>query len=121
MEMVGVLKEKIVKTFNLTNCMVYIGEQNIEHMKNSHPDEYEIYYEHIGAIIGSPDYVGENLKDGSLELIKEFYSEEKKCYIKVAVRMSKNGTLFARTLYKLNDKKFEFQLLNKYYVCVKNL
>lgn len=119
MSVAGVLNKKIAELFKLRNNIVYIGEQNIEHMRSKHPDEYELYYEEISSIINAPDYVGKNLLNDSIELVKEFYSEEKKCYIKVAIRMSNNGTLFAKTLYKLNDKKFEYQLSQGNYICVK--
>ena len=48
------------------------------------------------------------------ELIKEFEISEK-VYVKVAVRISKKGKLFARTLYKLTDtERFEYQLSKRF-------
>lgn len=114
-EIIGILIEKIKIEFELNETMVYIGPQNIEHIRNKHPEDYETYFEYISEIISSPDYFGKNLKDKSIELIKEFEISEK-VYVKVAVRISKKGKLFARTLYKLTDtERFEYQLSKGFY------
>ncbi|PGH23295.1 MULTISPECIES: PBECR2 nuclease fold domain-containing protein [Fusobacterium] len=114
-EIIGILIEKIKIEFELNETMVYIGPQNIEHIRNKHPEDYETYFEYISEIISSPDYFGKNLKDESIELIKEFEISEK-VYVKVAVRISKKGKLFARTLYKLTDtERFEYQLSKGFY------
>lgn len=114
-EMIGILIEEIKIEFELNETIVYIGPQNIEHIRNKHPEDYEIYFKSISEIISSPDYYGRNLKDGSIELIKEFEISEKK-YVKVAVKVSKKGKLFAKTLYVLtNSERFEYQLSEGYY------
>ena len=114
-EMIGILIEEIKIEFELNETIVYIGPQNIEHIRNKHPEDYEIYFKSISEIISSPDYYGRNLKHGSIELIKEFEISEKK-YVKVAVKVSKRGKLFAKTLYVLtNSERFEYQLSEGYY------
>ena len=114
-EMIGILIEEIKIEFELNETIVYIGPQNIEYIRNKHPEDYEIYFKSISEIISSPDYYGRNLKDGSIELIKEFEISEKK-YVKVAVKVSKRGKLFAKTLYVLtNSERFEYQLSEGYY------
>lgn len=114
-EVIGILNEEIKKYFGLKENFVYIGEQNKEHIKNKHYEDYEKYFEYISEIISSPDYYGKNLKDDSIELVKEFETSEKS-YVKVAVRISKKDILFARTLYKLSDKeRFEYQLSKGFY------
>lgn len=114
-EMIGILIEEIKIEFKLEEAMVYIGPQNIEHIRNKHLEDYEVYFKNISEIISSPDYYGRNLKNGSIELIKEFKISGKE-YVKVAVRISKNGKLFARTLYKLTDtERFEYQLSKGFY------
>lgn len=118
-ELIGILNEEIKSFFGLEESFVYIGEQNKEHIKNKHYEDYETYFEYISEIISSPDFFGKNLKDDSIELVKEFEISEK-AYIKVAVRISKKGTLFARTLYKLSDReRFEYQLSKGFYQKVK--
>ena len=120
-EIKGFLNQKTVEFFNLKDNKVYIGEQNILHMKNKHYSDYEIYYEHLYEIINSPDYIGKNPRDNSLELVKEFFCEETKTYVKIGIRISQKGTLFVRTLYTLNSSKFEFQVSKGSYKKVQNL
>ena len=119
-EMIGSLKKEIVDYFDLKENIVYIGEQNKQHIRNKHYEDYEEYYSHISEIISSPNYYGKNLSDDSIELVKEF-KVSRKIYVKVAVRVSKNGTLFARTLYKLSDsERFEYQLSKGFYQKLKD-
>ena len=114
-ELIGILNKEITDYFDLKENYVYLGEQNKEHIKKKHYQDYENYFEYISEIISSPDYFGKNLKDESIELIKEFEISEK-VYVKVAVRISKKGKLFARTLYKLTDtERFEYQLSKGFY------
>ena len=108
-ELVGILNSQIIEYFNLSTNFVYIGEQNKEHIKKKHYEDYSKYYNYISEIINSPDYFGKNPLDNSIELVKEFKVNETK-YIKVALRISNSGILFARTLYKLNSYKFLYQL-----------
>ena len=108
-ELVGILNSQIIEYFNLSTHFVYIGEQNKEHIKKKHYEDYSKYYSYISEIINSPDYFGKNPLDNSIELVKEFKVNETN-YIKVALRISNSGILFARTLYKLNSSKFLDQL-----------
>jgi hypothetical protein len=82
---------------------ILLGPSNIAHMKKSHPADYARYGEYIPLILSSPDYVGENPTDGSIEYVREF--EIDGAFVKVAVRVSAGGALYARSVYKLNDKR----------------
>ena len=108
-ELIGILNSKIIEYFNLNTSLVYIGKQNEEHIKNKHYEDYEKYYSYISEIVNSPDYFGKNPLDNLIELVKEFKVDGTN-YVKVALRISNSGVLFARTLYKLNSSKFLYQL-----------
>ena len=82
------------------NAPVFIGETNIEHIKNRHPYEYEKYFIEIGTIIDSPDYVGLNPKDSSILFVKLFELHGE--YIRVAVKVSSEGRCFAKTMHLLS-------------------
>ena len=43
-ELVGILNAQIIEYFNLSTNFVYIGEQNKEHIKNKHYEDYSKYY-----------------------------------------------------------------------------
>jgi len=90
----------ILKLDILPDTPVYIGETNLEHIKNRHPYEYEKYLPDIGQIIDTPDYVGINPKDSSILFVKlyEVHGE----YIRVAVRITAGGRCYAKTLHLLS-------------------
>lgn len=79
---------------------VFIGDTNIEHIKNRHPYEYEKYFPDIGIIISSPDYVGLNPKDGSVLFVKLYEINGE--YIRVAVKIVSSGRCYAKTLHLLS-------------------
>ena len=103
MEIIGYISQAVIKTLDLKispNTPVFIGESNIEHIKSRHPYEYEQYYQDIGLIINSPDYVGLNPKDDSILFVKLYkvYGE----FIRVAVKITSGGKCFAKTLHSLS-------------------
>lgn len=82
---------------------IYLGNSNIQHMIRRHPADYAKYGQFIPQILAQPDYVGENPADGSIEYVKDFQINGE--FVKVAVRLSSNGTLYARSLYVLNPNR----------------
>ena len=103
MEIIGYISQSVIELLELNlrpNTPVFIGESNITHIKTRHPYEYEKYYSYIGSIINNPDYVGKNPNDGSLLFVKLFEIDRE--YIRVAVKITANGTCFAKTLHSLS-------------------
>lgn len=94
-----------LKLSELENKPVYIGDSNIEHMKNSHPDDFKKYFNHLSEILSNPDYACINQKDNSIELVKQFKLNNE--YVKLAIRISLSGILYARSLYVLNSQRVE--------------
>ena len=82
---------------------IYIADSNIKHMKTSHPDDFKKYGAELNNIIASPDYVGKNAKDDSIEFTKEFCINGE--FVKVAVRVSTRNKYYARSLYVLNPNR----------------
>lgn len=98
----------IVKNYWLdidTGTPIYIGSSNIEHIKNRHPYEYEKYFPYISDIISNPNYVGKNPSDESITYVKFYQIGEE--YVRVAVRVTTNGTAFAKTLHLLSTVNAE--------------
>ena len=85
------------------NTPIYLGSANIAHMQAKHPREYRKYGACIGLILATPDYVGTNPTDGSVEYVKEFVVEQE--YVKVAVRVSGGNTFYARSMYVLRNNR----------------
>lgn len=103
MEIIGYISQAVIKTLDLKispNTPVFIGESNIEHIKSRHPYEYDQYYQDIGLIINSPDYVGLNPKDDSILFVKLYKVNGE--YIRVAVKITSGGKCFAKTLHSLS-------------------
>ena len=82
---------------------IYIGPTNVEHMEREHPYEFELFFNFIPKIISEPDFVGQNPKDGSIEYIKSFPTNAGQ-YLKLAVRISNDNFLFARSLYEILER-----------------
>jgi len=105
-EIIGEISEEVKKLLELdlpSGTPIYIGPTNIEHMQWEHPTEYERYFTVLPRIISTPDFVGLNPKDSSIEYIKTFSTSAGK-YIKLAVRISNDGFLFARSLYEIFER-----------------
>ncbi len=105
-QQVGSIKSDVIKALGLTvtdNTPIYLGPSNIQHMNQKHSADYQKYGKQIPAILASPDYVGINPSDGSIEYVKEFLIAGE--YVKVAVRIAGSGKYFARSLYVLNPNR----------------
>ena len=103
---VGVLCQRVIDLLGLTlseGQHILLGESNIAHMVSRHPADYALYGEYIPLILSTPDYVALNPKDCSIEYVKEVQVDS--TYVKVAVRVSARGQLFARSVYRLNTNR----------------
>ena len=103
---VGKITQNLISKLNLkipADTPILLGASNIQHMKTSHPADYSKYGRYIKDILNAPDYVGINKKDGSIEYVKEYVLDNE--FVKVAVRVSTNGSYFARSLYVLNNNR----------------
>ena len=110
---VGKLSERVTSLLGLplqAGKPILLGTGNIAHMMNRHPADYAKYGQYIPYILAAPDYVGQNPSDGSIEYVKDFQINGE--YVKVAVRISGGGTLFARSLYVLNPNRVQ-NFINK--------
>ena len=105
---VGQINQRVIYLLKLnieSGTPIYLGDSNIKHMLLSHPDDYNKYKDKITDIINSPEYVGINPKDQSIEYVKTFSVENKS--VKVAIRVSSSGVHFARTLYARDISKVD--------------
>jgi hypothetical protein len=107
-EKVGQIKDIVISILNLSlgpNTPILLGETNLEHMKSEHPEDFEKYGSKLGEILQNPDYVAKHPRKDSIEYIKKYYDEDKGDYVLVAVRASKTGIYYARTLFVMGDEK----------------
>ena len=105
---VGELSQAVVDALRLSmkpGREILLGESNIRHMLGKHPAAYHRYAHALPDILAAPDYVGLNPKDGSIEYVREFLLDGE--FVKVAVRVSGSGNLYARSMYVLNRQRVQ--------------
>ena len=101
---VGTIDEKTIMLLGLDitpGTPILLGESNITHMRESHPEAYEKYFSNLEAILSAPDYVNLNPKDGSIKYIKTLDE-----HVVIGVRVSTKGKAFARTIFTIEEWKF---------------
>lgn len=102
---VGIIDEKTVNLLGLTiapGTPILLGESNIQHMKESHPEAYGKYFAMLEDILSTPDYVNLNPKDKSVKYIKTIDE-----HVVVGVRVSTRGNAFARTIFTFENWKLQ--------------
>lgn len=102
---VGTIDKKTIDLLGLSiapDTPILLGESNINHMKESHPEDYEKYFSSLETILATPDYVNLNPKDGSIKYIKTIDE-----HVVVGVRVSTKGKAFARTIFTIEEWKFK--------------
>jgi len=101
---VGVITQKTIDLLELegieAGTEIYIGETNIRHMRDDHPEDHEKYFDQLEDIIANPDFVAKHPQHGSPQYIKVFEG-----HVMVAVRISQRGTWFTRTLFTMSEEK----------------
>ena len=113
---IGLVNKKIIKLLGLDYAKeepIFIGDENIKHMKEEHPLDFEKYGKDIENIISNPTYLARNEKKKSIEFIKKYKINNE--YVLVAVRVSSKNVHFARTMYVMADEKVEKYFKHKYF------
>lgn len=102
-QIIGYFEQSVIDLLQLDipkNTPIFLGESNVEHMKNRHPYEFDKYFSDISEIISHPDYVGVNPSDNSVGFVKEYLISGE--YVRVAVRVTTKGQHFAKSLHSLS-------------------
>lgn len=114
---IGKITKKIIRILGLNYSKekpIFIGDTNIKHMKDKHPEDFKKYAFKIEEILKNPTYLARNEKKKSIEFIKK-YNINKKDYVLVAVRVSSNNIHFVRTMYIMADEKVKKYLKHNYF------
>ena len=112
---IGIVNKKVIQLLDLKYTKeppIIIGESNLAHMQKEHPKDFEKYGNNIEDIINNPTYVALNPNQNSIEYIKEYKIDDE--FVLVAVRVTNNGTMFARTLFVMTERKKEKYLSKGY-------
>lgn len=116
-KVVGKINKKVIKLLNLDYIQelpILLGESNIIHMKKNHEKDYNKYGEYIEEILEKPDYIAKNPKDSSLEYIKEDKGNNN--FVLIAVRATKQGKMFVKTLFVMSKRKKEAYIKKGYMI-----
>lgn len=103
---IGMVTKRVIKLLDLdfkTEIPIYIGEDNVNHMKREHLEAFTKYGSDIEDIINNPTYIARNPNQGSIEYIKEYQLDDD--FVLVAVRATNKGRMFARTLFIMTQRK----------------
>lgn len=114
---IGKITKKIIQILGLNYSEekpIFIGNANIKHMKDEHPEDFKKYASKIEEIIKNPTYLARNEKKKSIEFIKKYNVNEKE-YVLVAVRVSNNNVHFARTMYVMANEKVQKYFEHNYF------
>ena len=76
---VGRIEQKLVDLLGIDmpdDPMIYLGDQNIAHIKAKHFEDYRRYGNRLSSILSEHDYVGVDVKTVLLSLSRSFGSME---------------------------------------------
>ena len=112
---IGKVNKKVIDILGLDyeeGKAIFIGENNIKHMKEKHYEDFVRYGNDIEEIISNPTYIARNPNQDSIEYIKEYIVDNE--LVLVAVRTSNQGTMFVKTLFTMSEKKKNIYLTRGY-------
>ena len=103
-------------TKDITTDEVIITDKQIDHIKNRHPNDYELFNKYFEKIVEQPDYIIEANKPFTALILKEIQIDNKK--FKTVVRLAtsndtpsyKNSII---TFMKIDDSEWNRILKNK--------
>lgn len=106
---IGVFSARVISLLSLDiepGTPIFISDTNREHIREHHPDAYMLYFDQISDIISAPDYVGiGGVQISSIEFIKRF--EVNNELVNVAVRSTKSGIHFARSMFIIDEMQLQ--------------
>ena len=101
---------------NITTREVVLTERQIEHIKERHPNDFELYFKYIKEIIKDPDYIIRDAKPNTGFLLKEFIEENKHFQLIIRLHTTEDNNDYKNsiiTFLKVNKKKYNQYLRNK--------
>lgn len=115
---VGKINKEIYKciTEDIITDEVIITEKQIQHIKESHPGNYEVFSKYFNQIVSEPDYIIETYKPNTALILKEITVEDEvfKTVVKLATSSDKsNYKNSIITFMKIDKKEWDRLLRNK--------
>ena len=103
MKRVGAFSLEVVELLGLSiapGTQIFVGQTNIDHMKTSHPEDFNKYYDCLEEILSTPDWVIPDPEGDGIQFVKQMDA-----HVIVAVRASGSGKFYARTIFSMIREK----------------
>ncbi len=118
MKIIGRLDIEIYKC--ITDCIitdeVIITEERIQHIKERHPNDYEIFCSYMREVIEHPEYIIEANKPNTALILKSFSNGDKQFKTILRLVTSADNNAFKNsiiTFMKINEKEWNRLIKNK--------
>ncbi|MCM1545135.1 MAG: PBECR2 nuclease fold domain-containing protein [Ruminococcus sp.] len=118
MHYIGKIDKKIYScvTDDITTDEVVITDNQIEHIKERHPNDYERYFTYAKEIIESPDYILEANKPNTAFVLKHINDNGKNYQLILRLKTSEDPDCYKNsiiTFLKVEDKRYNRYLRTK--------
>lgn len=118
MNIIGRLDIEIYKciTDSIITDEVIITEERIQHIKERHPNDYELFYSYMRAVIEHPEYIIEANKPNTALILKSFSNGDKQFKTILRLVTSADNNAFKNsiiTFMKINEKEWNRLIKNK--------
>lgn len=103
-------------TKDITTDEVIITDKQIDHIKNRHPNDYELFNKYLEKIVEQPDYIIEANKPFTALILKEIQIDNKKFKNIVRLATSNDTPSYKNsiiTFMKIDDREWNRILKNK--------
>ena len=117
MDFICKLNKELYKIISedISSDEVIITDRAIEHIKQSHPGDYENFSKYFSEIITEPDYILEANKPNRAVLLKEILIEDKKLKLILRLQTSTDNPEFKNsivTFQNISEKRYRRYLNN---------
>ena len=115
---VGTINREIYKciTEDIITDEVIITDNQIQHIKYRHPNDYERFSEYFGEIVSNPDYIVETPKPNTALILKEIIIEKEQFKTLLRLVTSSDNREYKNsiiTFMKIDEKEWNRLLRNK--------
>lgn len=118
MHTVGKIDREIYRciTEDIVTDEVIITDNQIQHIKNRHPNNYERFLGWFGEIVRNPDYIIETAKPNTALILKEIITEKERFKTVLRLATSADNKAYKNsiiTFMKIDEKEWNRLLRNK--------
>ena len=118
MQYIGKIDRKKFREISkdITTDDVILTDKQVEHIKERHPNDYELYFKFIKEIVENPDYIIKDTKPNTGFLFKTFLKEDKRFQLILRLHTNEDIKGYRNsiiTFLKINRKKYNQYLRNK--------